>query len=107
MTQIPEAGSVWSRSGQDMCRVVYADDVTVLAEWLSAPGVRFTSNTDRFSILFQPETRKVTYRRWVNLYADGRVGDFHETERAALELAERLTNEGYVETRLIEWTVEE
>lgn len=103
MTQIPEVGSVWSRNGQDMCRVVYADDVTVLAEWLSAPDVRFTSNADRFAILYQPEPRKVTHRRWVNLYADGAfVGPFHTRIDALSRAAE-----GIVETRLIEWTVEE
>jgi hypothetical protein len=103
MTDIPKPGSVWVNihSGDRAATVVWADHKTVVYD---SPYIgRNALNLDRFKFCYTPAPKpKVKVRRWVNLYANSM-----STSYATEEEAKTYASPNAIETRLIEWEVEE
>lgn len=116
MTQVPEPNSIWvNRTARNIiAKVLFADEVSVYYRVLESDGTnnystRGERSTDNFLDYYEPKPRMTTHRVWVNLYQNGTMGAHCSTEAEALRLAKIRPpyGGGHIETRCIEWEVEE
>lgn len=107
MTNIPEVGSEWTTYPTHRhVRVVFADDQCVILSYGKSSEFRQIVETHRFYEMHRPAPRKVRYRRWVNLYKNGKTGQGYGSKEEAIKASGYLIDT-IAETRLIEWEVEE
>lgn len=113
MEQTPEIGSIWV-SKTDInhtIKVLFADNMSVYFQFDEIKEkdnnkTRTELPTHTFLYVHKPKPRTVTHRVWVNLYKNGTAGIPCATELEVLERAEAAPD-FFVETRCIEWEVEE